>query len=81
MTERNKGLAKDSSAARLEDKLLTVIDAVAAANTITSEPLLSEIADLREEISRLCHAGEPDKATRLADLVVSRLRAGEPAKE
>lgn len=74
-------MAKETFGGQLEGKLLSQIDAAAATNMIASQPLLSEISEMKLEIARLCQAGDAQKARRLAGLLVSRLRAGEPPKE
>lgn len=81
MAGSDKGLAKDASAAQLEEKLLAQIEAAASTNMVTSKGLLAEIAETKVEIKRLCHAGNAEKAKRLTDLAVSRLRTGEASKE
>ena len=81
MTGSDKGLAKDASAAQLEEKLLAQIEAAESTNMVTSEGLLAEIAETKAEIKRLCHAGNAEQAKRLTDLAVSRLRTGDASKE
>lgn len=81
MTRSEKGPAKDAPATRLEEKLLAQIEAAASTNMVTSRDLLAEIADIKAEIKRLCHAGKAEKAKRVTDLAVSRLRTGEASKE
>ena len=78
MTDR--GSAKENGT-RLEEKLCAQIDAAASVNVITTQEMLAEVADLKSEVRRLCRAGDGEKARRLAELAVSRLRTGEAPKE
>lgn len=80
MTESDKGPA-EQRATRLEETLLAQIDAAGSINVITTPEMLAEIADLKSEVKRLCRAGDGEKAKRLAELAVSRLRIGEAPKE
>lgn len=74
-------MVKEKSRWQVEQELLSQIDAAAGLNMITSQPLLSEISETKREIARLCQKGDAEKARRLAGLLVSRLRAGEPPNE
>lgn len=71
---------KDGRDAVMEE-LLAEIDAALAANMTISRKTLAEIAELKDEIERHCRAGNTEKARRMAEVAVSIVRTGEPAKE
>ena len=72
---------KMSSNDSLLARLLAQLDAAASESTHLTPRQLEELDSLRDELARLCHRGEVERARRAAAMAVAIARKGSTGKK